>query len=237
MENTRKTALLAGATGLVGSYLLTFLLEDEQYDRVVVLSRQALPHTHTKLSVQIVDFEELPQYSTQIQADDIFICLGITLKKAGSLANAYKVEFTYPHQLAQIALQNGAKRLLYVSSIGANTTSKNYYLRTKGEIESALSALPFEAVHLLRPSILYGPRKEVRLGEDLAKVLSMAFEPFIPQKYKGIKAKTVAKYLQLAAHSPLEGVHLHESDRIRRIERRRFDALTAQEQTNYKAHL
>lgn len=234
VTNQKKQALLVGATGLIGSYLLKMLLEDEQYEQVNVLSRRDLDLEHPKLNLKVIDFEDLEKYTGDIQGDDLFITLGITKKKAGSIEAAYKVEFTYPHQIAQIAHQNGTKQCLIVSSIGANAKANNYYFKAKGEIENALMQIPFESVHILRPSILLGPRKEIRLGEDMSKVAFMAFATFIPSRYKAIQAKTVAKFMQLVASKNLTGVNIFESDQIRRIERKTFDFQAFQEKTVYR---
>lgn len=230
-----KKALLVGATGLVGAELLNILLEDKHYEEVRVLSRRPLSESAAKLQVKTIDFEHLSQVeSVFFEVDEVFCCLGITLRKAGSKANAYRVEHDYPLELAQKSRQAGAKQFIIVSSLGANAESSNYYFRTKGVLEKALQTLGFPSLHILRPSLLLGPRREVRLAEDFAKVMNHAFSFFIPLRYRGIQARTVAKFMQLIAKKERQGSFIYESDLIRRIEVRSFDINNFAEQTKYR---
>lgn len=229
-----KTALIVGATGLVGSYLLDFLLASPHYHQVNVLSRRATGKEHEKLEEIILDFDKMAEHASQIKAEDVFCVLGITRKKAGSIEKARIVEYDYPLALAHTALQNGAKQFMLVSSLGADAQSKNYYLRTKGELEQALQALDFRSLKIYRPSILLGPREEIRIAEDLAKVFAIALSVFIPMKYRGINAKTVAKFAELTAKKAEKGLKIYESDKIRRIEKRSFDIENFQEKTTYR---
>jgi len=228
------TAIIIGATGLIGNYLLNFLLESDDYEEVRVLTRRKIDSEHHKLKQFVIDFSNLEKHENLIQGADIYCCLGITLKKAGSKENAYKVEVTYPEKIAQIAFKNNAKHFLLVSSIGASPKSNNYYLRGKSDIEQKIQKIPFRSISIFRPSLLLGPRKEIRIGEDIGKVFSIAFAPFIPAKYKAIKAQTVAKYMYLTAKKKKVGVSIYESNQIRRIERKTFDMKTFEEKTYYK---
>ena len=131
----RKTALLAGATGLIGSHLLPLLLASERYSKVIVVGRRALALTHPKLTQVITDLDQLQDVRLQLIADDVFCCLGTTLKQAGSKEAFYKVDFLYVVTLAALAAGNFASQLMVVSSMGADAESRVYYSRVKGEID------------------------------------------------------------------------------------------------------
>lgn len=233
-----KTALLVGASGLVGRDLIRFILESNYYAKVISLGRTSLSLQDERLEEHLIDFKQLSSYEELIQADDIFCTLGTTLRKAKSIENFFKVDFSYPLEVATIAHKNGATRFFVVTSLGANTQSKNYYLRAKGELEKALEKIPFESLHIFRPSLLVGDREEIRWKEDLMRVLMTAFAPFIPARYKGIQSRTVAKFMQEIAVNASEKkekpVVVYESNTIHRLARKRFDLNTFQEKTYYK---
>ncbi len=127
-----KTALVIGATGLVGSTLVPLLLASPSYAKVVLLVRRPLPLAHAKLVQSVIDFDQ-PDASL-VQGDDLFCAIGTTLKKAGSQAAQYQIDCTYPHELAKLAQANGCQQFILVSSIGADAQSGNFYLRTKGDL-------------------------------------------------------------------------------------------------------
>ncbi len=229
-----KTALITGATGLIGGFLLDFLLTSPHYEKVKVLTRRTTTRRHEKLEEIIIDFEQMLQVADQLLADDVYCTLGITRKKAGSVEQARRVEYDYPLMLAKIALSKQAKQFLIVTSLGANPEAKNYYFRTKGELEEALKALDLPSLKIFRPSLLLGPREEIRIGEDIGKVFSTAFSIFIPARYQGIQARTVAKFMELTAKKEENGMKIYESEVIRRIEKRVFDMNELQEKTLYK---
>ncbi|HVF27949.1 MAG TPA: NAD(P)H-binding protein, partial [Pyrinomonadaceae bacterium] len=127
MDYETRSALLVGATGLVGGHCLNLLLEDAAYQRVVALGRRMLPVVHQKLEQHVVDFDKLTDYAHLIRAQDIFCCLGTTIKKAGSREAFRRVDFTYPHEVARIAAENGAEQMLLVSALGADAKSRVFY--------------------------------------------------------------------------------------------------------------
>ena len=191
-----KTALLVGATGLVGGFVLEQLLEDAYYDSVVVLSRKSLQLQHTKLKEVLVNFDQLENYTNDIKADVVFCCLGTTIKAAGSQEAFKKVDYEYPLRVAEIAKQNGASAFLIVTALGAAKSSIIFYNRVKGEVEEAIGNLHFDAFHILQPSLIIGERKESRTGEGIAQTLSPIYDTlmFGPlTKYKSIKAEQIAK--------------------------------------------
>ncbi|MCX7638343.1 MAG: oxidoreductase [Cyclobacteriaceae bacterium] len=209
-----KRALIAGATGLVGSYLLKLLLEDEGYAKVIAVTRRPLEITRDRLENIVTDFDRLDKVAAQLTTDDVFCCLGTTIRKAGSQANFRKVDFDYPVKLARLTHQQGAKKLLLVSALGADASSRIFYNRVKGETEQAICKTGFEAVHIFRPSLLLGPRNEQRAAEDAAKWFYKIFNRLIPLRYKAIHAHTVARAMLHYAHNPATGVFVHESQEM-----------------------
>ncbi len=208
-----KVALLAGSTGLIGNQLLELLLADSHYSKIIALSRKPLSIVHPKLENIVLEVEQLENHS-QLKADDVFCCLGTTMKQAGSKAAFRKVDFDYPFQLAKILKANGAQQFLLVSALGANKNSGIFYNQVKGEIEEAIASVGFRAFHIFRPSLLVGPRKEKRSGEDAAKIVYKIFGFLIPKKYKGIESIKVARAMQVLAKKELSGVFVYESNAL-----------------------
>jgi uncharacterized protein YbjT (DUF2867 family) len=214
-----KTALIAGATGLVGSHLLNLLCDDVAFSKVKIITRKPLELSKEKVSEIVVDFDSLNQFSQRLTADVVFCCLGTTIKTAGSQDKFRKVDYTYCLELAKAGKAQGAKQFILVSSIGADAKSNNFYLRTKGEIENAIAALNFDSFCILRPSMLLGDRKESRIGESIGKVFMQATGFLLAgplKKYKAIEAHTVARCMTTLAKDPEKGMMVFESDVIAR---------------------
>lgn len=205
-----KTALIAGSTGLIGSQLLSLLLQNPAYTKVIALTRVDLPQ-HPKLTQVRVDFARLGENSSTIKADDVYCCLGTTMAKAGSKENFYQVDFYFPFLLAKTTRSVGAKKFMLVSALGANKSSSIYYNQVKGEIEEAISSVAFDAVHIFRPSLLLGPRTEKRSAEDAAKFFYKVLGFLIPKKYKAIESIKVARAMQHFASEDKKGIFIHES--------------------------
>lgn len=153
-----KNALIAGATGLVGGYVLRRVLAHPSYSRVEILVRRELPVRDSKLTQRVVDFERLNAGVTGIAAHDVFCCLGTTIGKAGSQEAFRRVDYDYPLALARVAKTAGAGKLLMVSALGADPKSSVFYNRLKGEVEHAIAATGLPATYFFRPSLLMGPR-------------------------------------------------------------------------------
>jgi len=212
-----KSALIAGSTGLVGWHCVDFLLASPEYASVTALVRRSGGVKNPKLHEQVVDFNQLTNLTA---ADDIYCALGTTIKKAGSQPAFRRVDFEYPLRLAELSLAAGAKQFLLVSSVGANSRSGNFYLRTKGELEDALRQLSFTALHIFRPSFLVGERKEQRAGERLGIVVAEAMKFAMLgglRKYRSIPAEAVAKAMVIAASRGFTGVHVYEHDDIEKL--------------------
>jgi uncharacterized protein YbjT (DUF2867 family) len=215
-----RTALVAGASGLVGGHVLRLLLDDPQYDRVTVLGRRPLPVTHKKLAQRVVDFARLGEVADFPRVHDVFCCLGTTIRQAGSQAEFRKVDYGHVVELARVALRHRAAQLLVVTAVGADPGSRVFYNRVKGEVEEAVRRLQFDAVHCFRPSLLLGARAQSRPAERVAMLLSplVGWSRRGPlARYRPIKAETVARAMLRIAREAPRGVHVYESERIRRL--------------------
>ncbi len=202
-----RTALVAGATGLVGRELLTLLLRDRRYGAVHTLGRRAPPISHPKLHQHNVDFAHLGPLP---EVNDVYIALGTTIKVAGSQQAFRALDFDAVLAVATAARAAGASRLGVVSAMGASAKSSVFYNRVKGEMEEALCRLGFDAVVLARPSLLDGDRQAlaqpVRAGEGLALRVMRALAPLIPANYRVIRADRVARALQAAVADGKPGI-------------------------------
>ena len=215
-----KTALIVGASGLVGSQLLALLLQSKEYNKVISIGRKSLLTQHPKLEEHLINFDEIEKYAHLFKADDVFCCLGITIAKAGNQENFYKVDHTYTYKTAQCSLQNGAKQVILISSVGADKNSSNFYLRTKGQIEHDLIQLNYDKTIIVRPSMLLGNRTEFRFTEIIGKTFMQGFSilmlgPF--QKYKPIQAYFVAKAMLQLAQTNSGKVKIAESDELQKL--------------------
>lgn len=213
--NSKRTALLVGASGLIGGHLLEKLLHSPYYDKVIVLARRTTPNMSNKLTEIIIDFDNL--VATQIVADDVFCCLGTTIKKAGSKEAFKKVDRDYPLRIAKMAKDNGAKKFLIVTALGADPSSTIFYNRVKGEVEQGLKALDFEALHIFRPSLLLGERIENRPGERMGAIFSSILNPLMIgslRKFRAIDSHKVASAMLANAKESKKGVFLYKSDEL-----------------------
>jgi uncharacterized protein YbjT (DUF2867 family) len=215
-----RTALIVGATGLIGKSCLYELLENTSYTKVIALVRKPLAIKHHQLHQLVVNFDELDSLTNELIADDVFCCLGTTIKVAGSQENFRKVDLEYPLKVAELTLQNGATQFLLVSAMGANTQSSIFYNKVKGEVEERIGALGFLSFHIFQPSLLLGARKEFRLGELIGKAImkGLSFLFIGPiKKYKAIPGSTVAKAMVAIALQQKAGLYIFESDSISSI--------------------
>lgn len=209
-----KTALLAGATGLVGQELLGLLLASDRYNKVVAITRKPLSVQHPKLRNVVADFSSVTAQDPQWKADDVFCCLGTTIRKVKTKEAFRQVDFEYPLQLARVSHELGASQFLLISALGANAQSSIFYNRVKGEVENAISYVGFASTHFFRPSLLLGNRSEARSGEDAAKVFYKLFGFLIPKKYQGIEAIKVARAMLVNAEREDKGIFFHESSEL-----------------------
>ncbi|GGD57603.1 nucleoside-diphosphate sugar epimerase [Emticicia aquatilis] len=210
-----KTALVVGASGLIGKHLTHKLLASQYYNKVTIIVRKKLDIEHQKLEQIVMDFDNLD--ASKIVADDIFCCLGTTMKQAGSKDAFYKVDFTYPLNFAKAGLANGTKQFLIITAMGADERSWIYYNRVKGEIEKALSDLRFPTLIILRPSMLAGERENPRMGEKIGKIVMDFFAPLIPDNYKVIAGQKVAQDMLELAQKGIKNKDIFESGSLQKF--------------------
>lgn len=213
-----KTLLLAGATGLTGGEVLKLTLSDDRYTKVCILVRKSVGIAHPKLHELIVDFDRLKEMKSVISFDDVVIALGTTIKKAGSESAFEKVDLTAVVNTAKWAYENGAKSCAVVSSVGADSSSANFYLRTKGKAEDTLTAVGFPVLLIFRPGLLLGERNEVRTGEKIAQTLlgSWTQNFGIFGKYTSVKASQLALAVLARLNSDLSGNHILHFDEMKK---------------------
>ncbi len=220
MTASRRTALLVGATGLVGGHCLRLLLEDDTWSQVVVLARRRISATHPKLVARLVDFDRLGQLSGFPRVTDVFCTLGTTIASAGSQREFHKVDFSYVVETARLAAVSGAQQFLLVSALGADRSSSLFYSRVKGEAEEAVRNLPFAGIQIFRPSFLAGKRAEPRPLErfGIAALSALSFAMVGPlRRLRPVPAADVAKALVAVARHAPAGVHVWEVNRIEEI--------------------
>ncbi|MCX6231732.1 MAG: NAD(P)H-binding protein [Bacteroidetes bacterium] len=210
-------ALIIGASGLIGSHLLSVLEQSYFFDEVEIWLRKPIPVLSSKIKIKIVDFENLNEC---IDAQYVYCCVGSTIKKAKTWETYYKIDYDIPVKIAHLCQQPEVKQYIVISSLGANKLSSNKYLKMKGEMEEVVLNNDIPCVIVLRPSLLLGNRDESRTGEKLGKffmqLLGFLFVGKM-KRYRGIEALTVANaMLHLAKENPC-GKLIYESDAIQKM--------------------
>lgn len=189
-------AIILGATGLVGSKLLSKLIHDSHFTEVISFSRRPLDLTHPNLK-QIVsplkDFDHGQELFHEVDA--LFCCVGTTIKKAGSQKAFKTVDYDLPLMAAQVFKKHQGKHFLIITAVGSDPESPFFYNKTKGQLEEALKALNLNRLSLIKPSLLLGQRAESRFFEGLGQIIFPALNPFIPDRYKAVSAEDVAETL------------------------------------------
>jgi len=210
-----KTAIILGATGLVGSHITELLLKDKRYSLVKIFHRRSTGINHKKLEEHIIDFDSLNSWKELLTGDELYSAMGTTIKKAGSKDIQYKIDVTYPLKAAEAAAENGVKKYSLVSSAGADKNSRLFYPRIKGELEEAVKDLSFDLLSIMRPSVLDGDRNENRMGETFG-IMAMNILGKIPgvSKYRPIHARTVAKGMINSLNDHSGGLYVFESEEI-----------------------
>jgi uncharacterized protein YbjT (DUF2867 family) len=217
----QRTALVAGATGLVGHHLVQELIASPAWGEVrLLLRRPVIGFDHPKVRLIQVDWDRLADWHDAFRVDAVFCALGTTIKKAGSQAAFRRVDYDYPLALGRLALAEGAHHFALVSSLGADPKARLFYARVKGEVEEALRGLALPSLAIYRPSLLLGARSEFRLGERAAALFMRPFGPLFVgplARYRAIHAATVARAMRLQAEAAIPGAHVYESEQIRQI--------------------
>ena len=220
-----KTAVIAGATGLVGKELLDYLIENDYYEKIQIISRRALSYENPKIEVVVVNYNQLSNYREKISGNHYYCCLGTTLKAAGSKYNFYRIDYLYGYRLAKIAeADSTCSQFALLTSVGANATSSVFYSRVKGRVEKDVSKLKIPGIHILRPSILLGKRKNRRLYEELGKIFSTIIKFFFigdHTKFIAIEASRVAQAMFYVAKSEETGIHTYSPYKINKISKKK----------------
>jgi uncharacterized protein YbjT (DUF2867 family) len=215
-----RKALIAGATGAIGSVLLKLLNDSDQYSEIHCIGRREPATSGEKIKAHIVSYDELGQLDLQQPIDDVFCALGTTMKTAGSVENFKKVDRDYVHQVGKLAKRLNAKTCSVISAIGANAQSSSNYNQTKGEAEALLQSLGLSSLRIFRPSLLHGSRDEFRLREEVGFVLLTIMTPLLQgpwKKYRAVSVEQVAKAMFESARQDYPAVQIFESDEIQRF--------------------
>jgi len=210
-----KTAIIIGATGLVGSDLTRQLLVHPDYSKVIVFVRHATGLTDAKLTERIVDFEQIETWKEEIRGDVLFSALGTTLDKAGSKQAQYRVDYTFQYQVAAAAATTGVPCLVLISAAGASERSMIFYSRMKGELDRDVKKLPFQRLRIIKPGILKGTRVESRPTEEISiRAMQVLGKLPLIRKYRPVPATTVATAMIKAAAMEEPGFRKFELEEV-----------------------
>ena len=205
--------LLAGATGLVGRHVLDLALADSRVESVTAPVRRTLP-PHPKLLAPTVDFDRLPNDAPWWPADAVICALGTTMRAAGGQAAFRRVDYDYPLAVADLALRAGTPAYVLNSAIGADSASRFFYNRVKGDLEQALAGRGFGSLTFVRPGLIGGQRDEFRAGERVMLAVLRLAGPVLPQRWRINPAPAIARVMLEAAIAARPGVHIIEADQL-----------------------
>jgi uncharacterized protein YbjT (DUF2867 family) len=210
-----KTAIVLGATGLVGKKLVGRLVNEQRIAKVVSITRRHVEYASEKVVNEVINFDNIEHYSHLFKGDIIFSCLGTTIKQAGTVQQQRKVDLEYQYKAAQLSSASNVKHYILVSSYGADQESKSPYLKMKGELENKISALPFKQITILQPSLLKGERESFRLGETIGNAILPVIckLPFL-KKYRPISGDDVARKMVSVSLSPEKGKYVYRLDEL-----------------------
>jgi uncharacterized protein YbjT (DUF2867 family) len=220
VSTTPKIAWVAGATGLIGGHLLNALLGAPDYTRVFALTRRPFGKEHPKLANRIVVFQRMAEQLKGLAVNDAFCAIGTTIADAGSQEAFRDADVNSVLLFARAARAAGASRFVVVSSIGADSNSKKFYLRTKGEMEEAVADVGFTSVDILQPSLLLGSRKSMRFLEMAGQLVAPLVNPLLTgskEIYRAIPAETVGRAMLGAARAGRRGVYRYSYGEIRKL--------------------
>ena len=212
--------ILVGASGLIGSNLLSELIKSEAISEVLLLVRRSSGSSNFKVKELIVNFDEPNSYSADIQADIIYSCLGTTKSETPNSALYRQIDLGYPLNLAKLGQQNGVTQFHIISSLGADAESSNSYLKLKGELEQELKKLNIPSLHIYQPSFLIGERKKKRLADRIMEPIFNLIDPLLIgplKKYRSIKAADVAKVMLNQSIQNLQGSFIYPSIQIQEL--------------------
>lgn len=194
-----KTAIILGATGLTGSILLEKLLADASFEKIKLFSRSSAEKNSPEIEEHLMDMFQLEKHSEAFKADVVFCCIGTTKAKTPDKETYKKIDYGIPVTAAKLANQNGIETFIVISAMGADENSDIFYNKTKGEMQRDVLKQDIENTYILQPSLIVGNRNEARFGENVATFFMKAFGLLIPEKYKMIKAETIAEAMLVLA--------------------------------------
>jgi len=203
----QQSALVLGASGLIGSEVLSLCLGSGHYDRVIAPVRRPLNIIHEKLSEMVIDFD-MPPWETLFPVDHVYCCLGTTIKKAGSQENFRKVDHDYPLAFGGAAKKWNASVFGVVTAAGSNAHSKIFYNKVKGELEDNLKSLNLNTTLVFQPSLLLGDREEFRMGEKIGSGIAKLTGWITPLSYRAITGKSVAQSMVKETNDSKIGFHI-----------------------------
>lgn len=197
MKNeTGRRVLLVGATGLTGSYLLNYLLNDSRINEVIVLARKERMQTHTKLKWRVVNLLEPSTWQSYLEnIQDVYCCIGTTAKKSPNNKVYESIDLGIPVALAEACQNNGVEAFAVISAMAADANSRLFYNKLKGRMEDKVKLFKIPRIYIFRPAIILGDRKEFRLGERIAAFITKLFSFLIPANYKSVKAEKIAEVM------------------------------------------
>ena len=213
-----KTAIILGSSGLTGSSILERMIEDNEYEKIILFNRKKSGIENSKIEEIITDFQNELNLDSIEKIDSIFSCLGTTRKKTPDLNQYRTIEIEIPFKIGVLALEKGLRSLHFISSVGADSKSSNFYLKIKGEAEEKLATLNIPFLHIYRPSLLIGSRKEHRLVEKIFMLLMPIFNPLMfgrLSKYKTMQIDSLSKsMIALDKIDENKTVQIHEYESI-----------------------
>ncbi len=214
-----RSAIVLGATGLTGGYLLNILLKDPAYNKVILFSRSSAGFQHDKLEEHLIDLLELEKYKETFVADEVFCCIGTTKSKTPDNETYKKIDLGIPVTAAKLCRQNNIEKFLVISSLGADANSSVFYNKVKGEMQHQVLEQGISKTYIFQPSLIAGDREEKRFFENLAiksfKVLNKLMIGSL-RKYRSIHPETIAKAMHKCAKNGYPKI-LIESDEIQEI--------------------
>lgn len=214
-----RTAIILGATGLTGGYLLQEIIDDPDYNKVVLFSRSKIAVKNDKIEEHLIDMFRLEECEEVFQGDEVFCCIGTTNSKTPDEETYRKIDFGIPAAAAGLAKKNGISRFLVISALGADPQSSMFYNKTKGEMEQAVLAQVIKETYIFQPSLIAGDRVESRFFENLAKNAMKVINPILGgplKKYRSIHPETIATAMKLVAKNGYKKNRI-KSDEIKEI--------------------
>lgn len=212
--------ILVGGSGLIGSHLLSELIRSGEISQILLILRKPMDIPDPKVQELIINFDELESYSAEIKGDIIYSCLGTTRGVTPDPVHYRKIDLEYPLTLAEIGLKNGVSQFHIVSSLGADSSASNSYLKLKGELEEKLKKLKLPSLHIYQPSFLTGNRNEHRLAEKILSPIIRLIDPLLLgplKKFRSINAATVARAMHNQSLKDLKGTFIYPSIQIQEL--------------------